>query len=186
MHHMANGTGRRGMVSATVVSWPHSPPLPLFQSQSVGVLQRVYIHAEIFSEFWVQQGDVGCKQSYQNVQWISSSTRHDKWCWLWTEFQWISSSARLDRWCWLSTELPKMFSEFQVPQDMTSDVGCEQNYQNFQWISSSARLDRWCWLSTELPKMFSESPSPCYFFIPSSRFNSNVVFIPFYFHILYS
>ena len=26
----------------------------------------------------------------------------------------------------------KMFSEFRVPQDMTSDVGCEQNFSEFQ------------------------------------------------------
>ena len=115
---MANGTGRRGMVSATVVSWPHSPPLPLFQSQSVGVLQRVYIHAEIFSEFWVQQGDVGCKQSYQNVQWISSSARHDKWCWLWTE-------------------LPKFSVNFKFSKAGQVMLVINRVTKNVQWIPQS-------------------------------------------------
>ena len=40
---MANGTGRRGMVSTAWASWPHSPPLPPPLPEPVGprVLQRV-------------------------------------------------------------------------------------------------------------------------------------------------
>ena len=39
MRHVANGTGRLGMVSAALASWPHSPPLfrePVGQLPSEG------------------------------------------------------------------------------------------------------------------------------------------------------